>query len=198
MTWRHRLLLNAAVAVLLSCAAAGAALWIREPAAAPTTAIGGPFTLTAADGTTVTDRTYRGKWLLIYFGYTFCPDACPTALSAVSGALERLGPVAARIQPLFITVDPQRDTPAVMGDYVKAFAPGIVGLTGTPAQIAAVAREYGVYVAPHRDEGPNYLVDHSSLLYVITPDGNFATTLSGAASSTQIADRLKQLVASTS
>src|SRR6266446_7445446 len=96
--------------------------------------IGGPFTLVATDGKTVTDQTYRGKWLFIYFGYTFCPDACPTALSNIGIALEKLGSEADKIQPLFITVDPKRDTLEVMADYLKSFDPRIVGLTGSQAQ----------------------------------------------------------------
>ena len=102
--------------------------------------IGGPFTLSTPDGTTVTDQTYRGKWLLVYFGYTFCPNSCPTTLLEVATALEKLGLDAAQVQPLFITVDPQRDTPKVMQQYTQSFDPRIVGLTGTPQQIAAAAQ----------------------------------------------------------
>src|SRR5882757_9623685 len=121
------------------------ALMMSEPpawAAASGVKIGGPFTLATPNGTTVTDQTYRGKWLLVYFGYTFCPNTCPTTLLEIATALERLGPDAARVQPIFITVDPKRDTPDVMAKYTQSFDPRIVGLTGTPAQIAAVAQEY--------------------------------------------------------
>jgi hypothetical protein len=89
--------------------------------------IGGPFTLSAPDGTTVTDQTYRGKWLLVYFGYTFCPNSCPTMLLEIATALKKLGPDAAKVQPLFITVDPQRDTPEVMQQFTQSFDPRIVG-----------------------------------------------------------------------
>jgi protein SCO1/2 len=137
--------------------------------------IGGPFTLVAPDGTTVTEQTYRGKWLLVYFGFTFCPDTCPTTLLEIATALEKLGPEADRLQPLFITVDPLRDTPAVMGNYTQSFHPRIIGLTGTPQQIAAVAQEYGVYYAPHRT-GPaaeDYVMDHGTYLYLMDPHGKF-------------------------
>jgi protein SCO1/2 len=137
--------------------------------------IGGPFTLVAPDGTTVTEQTYRGKWLLVYFGFTFCPDTCPTTLLEIATALEKLGPEADRLQPLFITVDPLRDTPAVMGNYTQSFHPRIIGLTGTPQQIAAVAQEYGIYYAPHRT-GPaaeDYVMDHGTYLYLMDPHGKF-------------------------
>jgi protein SCO1/2 len=137
--------------------------------------IGGPFTLTAPDGTTVTEQTYRGKWLLVFFGFTSCPDTCPTALLDIAAALEKLGPAADKVQPLFITVDPQRDTPVVIGDYTRSFDPRIIGLTGTPEQIAAVAREYGAYYAPWKiGPGPeDYVMDHSSYLYLMDPEGKF-------------------------
>jgi protein SCO1 len=137
--------------------------------------IGGQFTLTAADGAVVTEQTYRGKWLLVFFGFTSCPDTCPTALLDIAAALEKLGPAADKVQPLFITVDPQRDTPVVIGDYTRSFDPRIIGLTGTPEQIAAVAREYGAYYAPRKiGPGPeDYVMDHSSYLYLMDPEGKF-------------------------
>ena len=127
--------------------------------------IGGPFTLTAPDGTTVTDETYRGKWLLVYFGYTFCPDSCPMTLNEIAIALKKLGPVAAKLQPLFITIDPQRDTPEVLREYSQSFDPRIVGLTGSPRQIDAVTQEYGAYSARHKTgPGPDdYVMDHRYL-----------------------------------
>ena len=138
-------------------------------------AIGGPFTLEDGAGKTVTDLNFRGKYMLVYFGYTFCPDVCPTTLNDVAQALDKLGPRQDRIQPLFITVDPARDTPAVVQQYAAAFSPRLIGLTGTPDQVAAVAREYRVYYAPHKT-GPNpgdYTMDHSSILYLMDPSGQF-------------------------
>lgn len=163
----------------------------------PSIAIGGPFTLKASDGRTVTDKTYRGKWQLIYFGYTFCPDACPTTLNEIAGAMQKLGPLAAQVQPLFITIDPARDTPKVLANYVKAFDPRIVGLTGTPDQIAAAARAFRVYVAKvaDKDAPDGYLMDHSSLVYVMRPgDGRFVATLATGDSPDQMAARLKKLI----
>ena len=165
----------------------------------PTIAIGGPYTLEASDGKTATDKTYRDKWQLIYFGYTLCPDACPTALNEIAGALQKLGPLADKVQPIFITVDPARDTPKVMGEYVKAFDPRIVGLTGTPDQIAAAARAYRVYYAKvaDKDAPDGYLMDHSSVIYVLRPgDGRFVATFTHETTADQMAERLKKFIAS--
>src|SRR6201997_4050709 len=166
--------------------------------AAPSpTIVGGPFTLVAPDGATVTDQTYRGKWLLVYFGYTFCPSSCPTTLLALSMALKKLGPDAAQVRPLFISVDPERDTPKVMQQYIESFDPRIVGLTGTPQQIAAAAHEYGAYYVRHSiGPGPNdYVLDHSTYLYVMDPRGRFVHAFDSDASGDQIADVLHTLVA---
>ncbi len=161
-------------------------------------AIGGPFTLEASDGRTVTDGTYRDKWQLIYFGYTLCPDACPTALNDIAGAMQQLGPLAAKVQPIFITVDPARDTPKVMGSFVKAFDNRIVGLTGTPDQIAAAARAFRVYYAkaPDKDAPDGYLMDHSSVIYVMRPgDFHFVATFTNDTTSDEMAQRLRLLIA---
>ncbi len=159
--------------------------------------IGGPFTLSTPDGTTVTDQTYRGKWLLVYFGYTFCPSSCPTMLLDVATALKKLGPDAAEVQPLFITVDPQRDTPEVMRQYTQSFDPRILGLVGTPQQIAAVAKEYGAYYVSHRT-GPganDYVMDHSTYLYVMDPQGKFVRAFETDTTGDRIADALRGLIA---
>jgi cytochrome oxidase Cu insertion factor (SCO1/SenC/PrrC family) len=140
--------------------------------------IGGPFTLTDQTGKTVTDADYRGKWMLVYFGYTFCPDVCPTELQTIAGALDRLGPDAARIVPLFITIDPARDSAPVLADYVKLFDKRLVGLTGTDQQIHDVARAYRVYYAKVTQKSPgSYLMDHSSFIYLMAPDGRFRALL---------------------
>lgn len=182
-------------AVLITAAIVGERN-VRAAEAAPVT-VGGPFTLTAPDGNTVTDETYRGKWLLVFFGYTSCPDTCPTTLNEIAGALEKLGPSAARVQPIFITVDPDRDTPNVLGKYTKAFDSRIVGLTGTPEQIAVVAERYGAYGA-RRTSGPDakdYVVDHSTYIYIVGPDGKFARGLGFNTPSEQIANSLHKLMA---
>jgi protein SCO1 len=204
MTSRPFVVLCAATGLLLLGGGAGIT-WIAmsrtgasAASASPTTAIGGPFTLTATDGSTVTDETYRGKWLLVYFGYTFCPDACPTALGNIGNALRRLGPLAQSVQALFITIDPHRDTRQVMKAYLKSFDPRIVGLTGSATEITIVAREYGVYVAPQRSSGGDYLIDHSSFVYVMNPAGKFVATLAGTASGAKMAAQLETLLSKTS
>jgi protein SCO1/2 len=166
-----------------------------EVSAISSAAIGGPFTLIDTAGKPVTDRTYRGKWMLIYFGYTFCPDACPTALTNISAALQRLGRAADEIQPLFITVDPKRDTPAVMAEYLKSFDRRIVGLTGSEEQTAGAAKAYRVYVAPQKSDGDDYLVDHSAFFYLMNPQGKFVNVVAGDLSGTQMADKLRKLLA---
>jgi protein SCO1/2 len=158
-------------------------------AAPPPVTIGGPFTLVSADGAVVTDRTYRGKWLLVYFGYTYCPNSCPTTLLEVAMALKELGPDAAALQALFITVDPERDTPEMLKDYTQAFDPRIVALTGSAHEIAAVAREYGAYYTAH-SSGPgadDYVIDHSTYLYLMDPRGDFARGFDADTSGDRIA-----------
>jgi len=159
--------------------------------------IGGPFTLTSPDGMSVTEQTYRGKWLLVFFGFTSCPDTCPTALLDIAAALEKLGPDADKLQPLFITVDPLRDTPAVMGNYTRAFDPRIVGLTGTPQQIAAVAQEYGVYYAPHKSglSAEDYVMDHSTYLYLMDPEGKFVRGFDADTPGDRIAEAVRGAMA---
>ena len=199
MNSRHELNQLSAIGCSLCAAALVIALAISQPAAGATTSsvtIGGPFSLTAPDGTTVTDQTYRGKWLVVYFGYTFCPNTCPTALLEIATALKRFGPNAAKVQPIFITVDPGRDTPDVLAKYTQSFDPRIVGLTGTPAQIATVAHEYGAYYVAHKtDEGANdYLIDHSTYLYVMDPHGQFVQAFDADTSADRIADDLLHLM----
>jgi protein SCO1 len=159
--------------------------------------IGGPFALIAPDGTTVTDQTFRGKWLLVYFGYTFCPNTCPMTLNEIATALEKLGTDATKMQPLFITVDPQRDTREVLEQYTRSFDPRIVGLTGSPQQIDAVTQEYGAYAS--RDKtgpGPeDYVIDHSTYLYVMDPGGKFVRAFDADTSGDRIADALRELLA---
>jgi protein SCO1 len=176
----------------------GSTLTIGESSAHAGSAvtIGGPFTLSTAEGATVTDQTYRGKWLLVYFGYTSCPDSCPTMLLDIATALKELGPDAAKVQPLFISVDPQHDTPQVMQQYTQSFDPQILGLVGTPQQIAAAAQEYGVYYVRHRT-GPSindYVIDHSTYLYVMDPEGKFVRAFHSDASGKRIAGVLRGLL----
>ncbi|WP_424134477.1 SCO family protein [Roseomonas chloroacetimidivorans] len=135
--------------------------------------IGGPFTLVDGDGKTVTQEDLRGKLALIFFGYTFCPDVCPTELQAVAQAMDLLGPQADQVRPVFITVDPERDTPAKVKDYVALFHPSITGLTGTPEQVARAARAWRVYYNKANPSGASdYLMDHSSYTYLMGRDGS--------------------------
>jgi protein SCO1/2 len=172
----------------------GGFVWLTQGGTA--TLVGGPFTLEDGNGKQVTDRDFRGKYMLVYFGYTFCPDACPTTLNEVADALDHLGAKADQLQPIFITVDPKRDTPAVMKQYVVAFSPRLIGLTGTEEQIATVAREYRVYYAEHRTgSGPNdYAMDHSSVLYLMGPDGKFIAPIRSDEDGSQMAAELNRLM----
>jgi protein SCO1/2 len=187
-----------AVAMALFLAAGAASVWLLgNPAGDASTApVGGPFQLVAGDGRTVTDQDFRGKYMLIYFGYTTCPDACPTTLQSVAVALDRLGPKADWLQPLLITVDPQRDTPAVLAQYTAAFSPRLLGLSGTKQQIEQVEHEYRIYAAIHRTgPGPDdYAVDHGSMLYLVGPTGQVVAPLRADASSDEIANTLKHFM----
>jgi protein SCO1/2 len=138
--------------------------------------IGGPFTLTDQDGRQVSDKKFEGRYRLIYFGFTYCPDVCPVDLQNIGQALRQLEKsdpdVAARIQPIFISVDPERDTPSVLKQYVAAFHPRLIGLTGTPQQIADVAKEYGAYYQKEAREGSSdYMVNHARLALLFGPRG---------------------------
>jgi len=180
------------VAVLLL--GTGGFLWLTGSTGGPS--IGGPFTLENSSGKTVTDQDFRGKYMLVYFGYTYCPDVCPTTLNAVAEAVDKLGPKAKDLRPIFITVDPQRDTPEVMKQYTAAFSPALIGLTGTPDQIASVAKEYRVYYAKHvTGPGPDdYSMDHSSIIYLVGPDGRFITAIRADASGDEMAAAIAKLV----
>jgi protein SCO1/2 len=156
--------------------------------------LGGAFTLVAHTSETVRDTDFQGKYLLIFFGYTFCPDICPTALQEVAFTLDALGGDAAKIQPLFITIDPQRDTPEVLAEYVAAFDPRIVGLTGTPEQIASVTKAYRAYYAKSDPAAgdTDYLMDHSAFIYLMGPDGRFLNALSFREPATEIVKAIRK------
>jgi protein SCO1/2 len=160
------------------------------------TMIGGPFTLVDQDGRTVTDEQFRGKWLLVYFGYTHCPDSCPMALSNMAEALDQLdASKREQVQPIFVTVDPERDTPAVMKDYVSAFeGANIIGLSGTLEQVTAAEAAFQVHAKKHEQDGQEYTMDHTSMIHIMGPDGRFVAMVLGAAPPERIALRLTQLV----
>lgn len=156
-------------------------------------AIGGPFKLVDQNGRTVTNTDLEGKWLLVYFGYTHCPDACPTALNNIALALSDLGAAKKEVRPVFITVDPARDTSQAMKDYVSAFGAPILALTGSDAAIAQAAREYRVYYAKHKT-ADGYDMDHTSIIYVMDPRGRFVTNFTQENTPDQIAAELRKLV----
>ena len=141
-------------------------------------AIGGPFHLIDDKGHEVTDADYRGRWMLVFFGYTNCPDECPLTLQKMATALGNIGPLAERVAVLFITVDPARDTPARLASYLANFDTRIVGLTGNDEQIAATAKAYRVYYSPaeHEKSGAD-IVGHSTFIYLMNPTGEFDALL---------------------
>ena len=157
------------------------------------TKIGGAFTLIDDQNRPVSDETYRGHWLLVYFGYTFCPDVCPTTLQTIATALDRLGKSGAGITPLFITVDPARDTPAVMARYVHQFDSRIIGLTGSEAQIAEAAKAYRVYYQKETPkDGTPYTMDHSSFLYLMDRQGRLAALFGPQTTAAELAAAIGQ------
>ena len=156
--------------------------------------IGGPFTLIDHNGKIVKSSDYEGKILIVYFGYTFCPDVCPTDLQKISlglDMLERNKLETSHFQPIFISIDPERDTVEVMNEYVENFHPSLIGLTGTTEQIKAAAKNYKVYYQKAANsEDDYYLMDHSSIIYVIGPDGKYLSHFTSLDSQKIIANRL--------
>ncbi|NJO38948.1 MAG: SCO family protein [Rhizobiales bacterium] len=146
--------------------------------------IGGPFTLTDNHGQKVTEATYAGRYLMVYFGYTYCPDICPLGLQNMMAAYDALpADMREQVVPIFITVDPERDTVEAMADYVGLFSPDLVGLTGSQQETDAAAKAYRVYHAKVKDEATSadYLVDHSAFFYLMGPDGSYVSHFSHSA-----------------
>jgi protein SCO1/2 len=139
--------------------------------------IGGPFALTDQNGKTVTDQDFRGRFMLVFFGFTHCPDICPAELQVMSQSLDALGPKAEEVVPIFITLDPERDTPEVMGAYVKNFGPRVMGLTGSPESIATAAKAYRIAYSKFQQDpaSSDYSIDHSALVYLMGKDGEYVT-----------------------
>ena len=154
--------------------------------------IGGPLNLIDHNGRPVTDAAYRGRWMLVFFGYTNCPEDCPLTLQKMASALDALGPLADRIAPLFITVDPVQDTPEKLAGYLANFGSRIIGLTGSSEQIAAAARAYRVYYSPvdHEQSGVD-LLDHSTFLYLMNPSGALDVLVRPTISADQLAAALR-------
>lgn len=197
----HRLLLGGIALLALSGAGVFVARTVGFAPGVVQGTPGGPFLLEAAGGKRVGDASLRGRWLLIYFGYTNCPEICPTTLSAMATVLEKLGPVAAKIQPVFITIDPERDTPERADAFAKQFDPRIFGLSGSAAEVAAVAKEYRVFFRkiPGTDSS-QYFMEHSSYVFLMDPQGRYVTlfTAGDIESPDEMASRLRGLVSAES
>lgn len=189
------------VALLLVGAAAALswALWhVIQTTPSAATAEDGPaiqseFELVDQDGRTVRGEDLHGRWQLVFFGFTSCPDICPTTLTNVTAALEELGPETARkVQPVLITVDPERDTPPVLKEYLTAFDPRILGLTGTAEQVETALKSFLVYAAKRPMEGGDYTMDHSTFIYLMDPEGAYAAHFLAQAPSEDLIAKLRE------
>ncbi len=158
-----------------------------------TALIGGPFTLVNQDGKTVTEKDFLGRYMLVFFGFTYCPDFCPTELQVMTAALDQMGEQAKKIQPVFVSIDPDRDTPEVMKSYVENFGGGLVGLTGSAEQVAQAAKAFRVYYAK-AGQGADYKMDHSTFIYLMGPDGRFVKHFTYTTDAARLAQELKTLV----
>lgn len=154
------------------------------------------FTLTNHDGEPVSEATYRGDWALVFFGFTNCPDICPTTLAELSNVMDDLGADASKVKPLFITIDPDRDRVADVAKYVSAFHPSIIGLTGSNNQIASAASSFKAFFerVPQETAPNGYTMGHSSILYLISPEGNFVRTYQFGTSPQTIVEDLKKRI----
>ena len=157
-------------------------------------AIGGPFSLVDQNDKPFTDANLKGKWQLVFFGYTHCPDVCPTTLNDLSLALDQLGDKKSQVGIVFISVDPERDTPAVLKSYVGSFGGPVEALTGSPDAVAQAAKDYKVYYAKHPRSDGGYDMDHSALIYIMDPQGRFTATFTPDDQPDKMAERLKKLL----
>jgi len=184
--------------ILLIAAGLGGYAWMSHelhgPRSSGVALVGGPFSLVNQDGKRVTEKDFLGNYMLVFFGYTYCPDVCPTELQVMTAALDQLGPEASRIQPVFVSVDPARDTPEVLKAYVANFGPRLIGLTGTEAEVAAIAKAYRVYYAKAGNgaSATDYLMDHSSIIYLMGPDGRFVKHMPYTTDAAKLATELKE------
>lgn len=164
-------------------------MWNREP-------VGGSFALIDHTGKPRTDKDFRGKLILVYFGFTYCPDICPTDLQNIGLALDQLGTAGERVQPLFVTVDPERDTPQHLAEYVPLFHPRLVGLTGEAAAIRAAADAYKVYFAKVPNQrGDDYTVDHTAFIYLMGTDGKYVGFFPPGTPPDRLAETIRRYVA---
>jgi len=158
--------------------------------------VGGPFTLTDQTGKTVTDKDFRGRYALVFFGYTHCPDICPAGLQLISAALDKIGSKADKVTPIFVSVDPQRDTPDTLAAYVKNFGDRIVGLTGTPEQVTAIAKAYRVFYekTPNESDPSSYGMNHTSIIYLMGPDGEYVSHFTAMTSLDDMVEKLGKIL----
>ena len=194
---RRPILIFAALVMLLAAAIGGYGLSrgdLGREQGSGAALVGGPFSLLDQDGKRVTEKDFLGKYMLVFFGYTYCPDVCPTELQVMTAALDQLGPGAARIQPVFVSIDPARDTPQVLKAYVANFGPRLIGLTGTAEEVATVAKAYRVYYARAGtgSSSTDYLMDHSSIIYLMGPDGSFVRHMAYTTDAAKLAAELKE------
>jgi protein SCO1/2 len=188
--------------LLLVAAVAGGVLWyeseqvpgLRRVVTTGQADVGGPFQLTDQHGKRIGDKDFRGRYMLIYFGYSFCPDVCPTTLAVIAQALDKLGGRSHQVVPIFITIDPERDTPKVLDDYMKAFGPSFVGLTGGAAEIKDVEKRYRVYAVKKPLPGGSYGMDHSSVIYLMGPAGKMVSFYDEAVSPDELAKDLRSKI----
>lgn len=196
MSTRTFVIVVTLLSALLAATAVGGYLVWNRAGQGGTALIGGPFTLVDQQGRTVTEKALNGKWSLIYFGYTYCPDVCPTSLSVMSQALDALPPeTAARVTPVFVTVDPERDTVEQLALYHQSFHPSFLMLTGTPEQVRDAAKVYRVYYRKaETDSATEYLMDHSSITFLMDPNGSYVTHFGHDATADGMAQTLKKTV----
>jgi protein SCO1/2 len=199
---RGRLLIIILLGFLAGALGGAALLLLTRGAPAPQVEtsgkalIGGPFSLVDQTGKTVTDKDFRGRYMLVFFGFTHCPDVCPAELQVMADALGQLGPKASKIVPVFISLDPERDRPEAVGAYVKNFGPNFVGLTGSPEAIAAAAKAYRVSFSKFEYKDSNgqsgYSIDHSTLLYLMDKNGEYITHFSYGTPAAKMAETLRR------
>lgn len=166
-----------------------------DPSSIHADSFGGPFTLTAPDGSKVTEKTLAGKPYAIFFGFTRCPDVCPTSLSRMATLRKRMEPDGMKFNIVFVSVDPGHDKPADLGNYVALFGTPIMGLTGTDAQIEQIKKGYGVFSAKVPQPGGDYTIDHTAAIYLMTAQGEFSGTIDFQESEASALEKLKRLVA---
>lgn len=189
----------ALVILLLALAIGGGALLYRGGAGAPASVgqalIGGPFTLTDQNGKRVSEKDFLGKYMLVFFGYTYCPDVCPTELQVMTEALSQMGVKGGDIQPVFVSIDPERDTPEMVKAYVENFSPRLVGLTGSADDVAGAAKAFRVYYKKvEKGAADAYLMDHSSIIYLMDRDGRFAKHFTYTTDAKALAEALSAVV----